>query len=59
MVLSRCYTCHAISCLSRPATAVLSDPQQRAIYDLYGEQGVEAGHELAPYYNTVAEVCLV
>jgi DnaJ family protein C protein 11 len=38
------------------AYTVLSDPQKRAIYDLYGEEGVEAGHELAPYYNSVAEV---
>eukprot|EP01147_Barroeca_monosierra_P004728 gene4728-6825_t len=37
------------------AYEVLSDEQKRAVYDIYGEQGLTAGDELAPYYNTVAE----
>ena len=28
---------------------VLMDPTQRAIYDIYGEQGIDAGMELSPY----------
>ncbi|EGD80115.1 hypothetical protein PTSG_10389 [Salpingoeca rosetta] len=38
------------------AYEVLSDEQQRAVYDIYGESGLTAGTELAPYYNTVAEL---
>lgn len=36
--------------------AVLSDPQQRAVYDVYGAAGLEAGRELAPYYNHAEEL---
>eukprot|EP00052_Salpingoeca_macrocollata_P012288 m.95146 g.95146 ORF g.95146 m.95146 type:complete len:554 (-) comp18413_c0_seq1:1708-3369(-) len=38
------------------AYAVLSDPQKRGIYDVYGAKAVAAGLELAPYYNTMAEL---
>lgn len=38
------------------AYAVLSDPQKRALYDIYGSAGVNAGYDLAPYYGTTAEL---
>lgn len=38
------------------AYAVLSDEQQRAVYDMYGVAGLEAGRELAPYHNHAGEM---
>eukprot|EP00056_Hartaetosiga_gracilis_P005922 m.90849 g.90849 ORF g.90849 m.90849 type:complete len:615 (+) comp12318_c0_seq1:15-1859(+) len=38
------------------AYTVLSDEQSRAVYDAYGVKGVSAGNEIAPYYNTAAEL---
>eukprot|EP00051_Salpingoeca_urceolata_P012342 m.153012 g.153012 ORF g.153012 m.153012 type:complete len:568 (-) comp17455_c0_seq3:96-1799(-) len=38
------------------AFAVLSDPQQRTLYDIYGASGLEAGKEITAYCNTAGEL---
>eukprot|EP00049_Salpingoeca_infusionum_P001346 m.47479 g.47479 ORF g.47479 m.47479 type:complete len:655 (-) comp10983_c0_seq1:205-2169(-) len=38
------------------AYEVLSDAQQRALYDAYGASGLKVGSELAPYYNSIQEL---
>tara|TARA_A100001015_G_scaffold265158_1_gene313300 strand:- start:517 stop:2259 length:1743 start_codon:yes stop_codon:yes gene_type:complete len=38
------------------AYEVLKDEQLRSVYDVYGEAGLRAGRELAPYYNSAAEI---
>ena len=40
----------------KKAYEVLSNPQLRILYDLYGADGLEAGSEIAPYFETRAEI---
>ena len=49
---ARPHCCLAAAALS----AVLSNPQLRIVYDLYGADGLEAGSEIAPYFETRAEI---
>ncbi len=37
-------------------SAVLSDPEKRAIYDVYGEKGLEAEWDLIPRTRTPQEI---
>lgn len=38
------------------AFEVLSDSQQRTIYDLYGQRGLDAGCELGPHLTTADDI---
>lgn len=41
------------------AYGVLSDPKQRAVYDLLGEEGLKASWEVGQKHQTAEEVRLV
>jgi DnaJ-class molecular chaperone len=36
---------------------VLTDPQKRAVYDMFGEEGLRTSWEVGPRLKTPEEVC--